>query len=59
MCSQIEQGGEKSYYDFYKIMHEHLFVFRKPKKEENNGSNPLKVGISGGRYKNGKDKIKN
>lgn len=24
----------KSYYDFYKIMHEHLFIFRKPKKEE-------------------------
>lgn len=24
----------KPYYDFYKIMHEHLFVFRKPKKEE-------------------------
>jgi len=24
----------KPYYDFYKIMHEHLFVFRKPKKKE-------------------------
>jgi DNA modification methylase len=24
----------KPYYDFYKIMHEHLFVFRKPKKGE-------------------------
>jgi len=24
----------KPYYDFYKIMHEHLFVFRKPEKEE-------------------------
>ncbi len=25
---------KKKYYDFYKIMHEHIFVFRKPKKEE-------------------------
>jgi len=24
----------KPYYDFYKIMHEHLFIFRKPKKGE-------------------------
>jgi len=24
----------KPYYDFYKIMHEHLFILRKPKKEE-------------------------
>ncbi len=24
----------KAYYDFYKIMHEHIFVFRKPSKEE-------------------------
>jgi len=29
----------KKYYDFYKIMHEHIFVFRKPKKEEK----PLKL----------------
>jgi len=27
------------YYDFYKIMHEHIFVFRKPKKDEK----PLKL----------------
>jgi len=28
----------KKYYDFYKIMHEHIFVFRKPKNEK-----PLKL----------------
>jgi len=29
----------KKYYDFYKIMHEHIFVFRKPKRDEK----PLKL----------------
>lgn len=33
MKSTREKWGGK--YDFYKIAHEHLFVFRKPKKEEN------------------------